>query len=374
MTAIVTDVHYRMSAALIRDLSDAGVRVIACEYADYKDPVGFYCRGAAEKKVLSAHDGICQLYELCAEEYRATGSKPALMPVGAKTLEAVSRDRESCKEVCGMAVPDTEQLELFNDKSAVSDLAQRLGIGVAKQYSLEDDFEYPVVVKPVCGEKAGLEAAKRYVIAYNRETLERAFDRFYTLTKQPPLICEYLSGHGAGCSVMAVGGQIKAHICHRRVREYPVTGGPSSCCEKIESEELVEYASLMTERTGYTGVAMFEFKADSRGRYRLLEVNPRVWGTYPLTRVCGSNFSYIWYLASLGLPVCDFKGGKPVRMVYYPSDFAAMLGYLKRAQPSEFFAGLADFLNPRVKNGLSEKGDRAPYRAYIRSLLKRGLK
>ena len=37
MTAIVTDAHYRMSLALIRDLADSGVRVIACEYDDMRD-------------------------------------------------------------------------------------------------------------------------------------------------------------------------------------------------------------------------------------------------------------------------------------------------------------------------------------------------
>ena len=31
MVAIVTDVHYRMSLALIRDLGQAGVDVITCE-------------------------------------------------------------------------------------------------------------------------------------------------------------------------------------------------------------------------------------------------------------------------------------------------------------------------------------------------------
>ena len=30
MTAIVTDVHYRMSLALIRDLAQAGDRVVCC--------------------------------------------------------------------------------------------------------------------------------------------------------------------------------------------------------------------------------------------------------------------------------------------------------------------------------------------------------
>ncbi len=374
MTAIVTDVHYRMSTALIRDLADAGVNVIACEYDCFSDPVGFYSRGVSRRQVISYDDAVQQLLMLCKDVYQSTGCKPALMPVGAKTLEAVSRSRDRFKEVCGIAVPDIEQLELFNDKAAVSRLAQKLSVPVPAQYELSDKIIYPVVVKPVCGEKAGLTAAQRYVIASSTARLEQAYEKFYKLTGQKPIICEYLSGGGAGCSVVAVNGRVAAHICHRRIREYPVSGGPSSCCEKIESDQLLKYASAMIEHTGYTGVAMFEFKADARGEYRLLEINPRVWGTYPLTRVSGSNFSYIWFLASLGLPLCKFEGGKSVKMVYYPSDFAAMLGYLKRAQPGKFFAGLCDLINPRVKNGLSEKGDRAPYRAYLRSILKRGRK
>ena len=53
MTAIVTDAHYRMSLALIRDLADSGVRVIACEYDDIKNPAGFFSRGVSERAVIS---------------------------------------------------------------------------------------------------------------------------------------------------------------------------------------------------------------------------------------------------------------------------------------------------------------------------------
>ena len=116
---------------------------------------------------------------------------------------------------------------------------------------------------------------------------------------------------------------------------------------------------------------MFEFKADAKGVCRLLEVNPRVWGTYPLTRVCGSNFTYMWYSAALDLPLPAFDGGREVKMVYYPSDFAAMLGYLKRGNVGAFLSGAADFFNPHVRNGLSEKGDRQPYRVYLKSLTER---
>ena len=59
-------------------------------------------------------------------------------------------------------------------------------------------------------------------------------------------------------------------------------------------------------------------------------------------------------------------------MVYYPADFAAALGYLKAGKPGRLFAVLQDFINPAVKNGLADKKDPAPARAYFRNLLHRG--
>lgn len=374
MTAIVTDAHYRMTAALIRDLADSGVFVIACEYDDIEDPAGFFSRGIAQCETLSRENYESELFSLCGRVYEKTGQKPALMPVGAKTLEIVCRSRAMYESVCGLLVPDIEQLELFNDKSRTAALAQSLGIPVPHQYGIDDKIVFPVVVKPICGEKAGLAAAQRYIIAKDMAGLENAYSHFLEITGQKPVITECLSGGGAGCSVLAKDGRVQASICHRRIREYPVSGGPSSCCEKIDAPQLLEYASKMCAETEFSGIAMFEFKADADGSCRLLEINPRVWGTYPLTRVCGSNFAYIWFLSSLGLPFPEFYGGKHVKMVYYPSDFAAMAGYLKRGRFSKFFGGIADLLDPRVKNGLNEKSDRAPYRAYLKSLFERGRK
>ena len=56
----------------------------------------------------------------------------------------------------------------------------------------------------------------------------------------------------------------------------------------------------------------------------------------------------------------------------FDPDFAAALGYLRSGKPGQFFAVLRDFINPAVKNGLADKKDPAPARAYFRNLLHRG--
>ena len=230
----------------------------------------------------------------------------------------------------------------------------------------------PCAVKPHCGETFGLTAAQRYRICHTKEALQEAFSHFQAIAQEDPIVQEYLPGEAFGCSVLAKDGTVYRTICHHRLREYPVSGGPSSCCESISRPDLCAYAEKIVQETGFSGLAMFEFKCGAGGAPRLLEINPRVWGTFPLTRASGSDFAYSWFCLAANLPLPEEQPAAPVRMVYYPADFAAALGYLRSGKPGQFFAVLRDFINPAVKNGIGDKKDPAPARAYFRNLFCRG--
>ena len=299
MIAIVTDAHYRMSVSLIRDLAEADVQVIACEQPGFYKPVGFARRAARQCYKLPKGNAKNEPMALYRDVVSRCGEEPALLPVGAKTLAAVANAREAFEGVAGLCIPDPGQLALLNDKAALSQLAQRLGIAVPQSYSPElgesvahfaARMPLPCVVKPLCGEAFGLPAAQRYVIARTPQALDEAYTRFFALTSSAPVVQEYLPGAALGCSILAQDGRVAASIAHRRVREYPVTGGPSSCCRIADETPLLRAVCALVRETGFSGVAMFEFKCGQDGAPRLLECNPRVWGTYPLTRAAGTNF------------------------------------------------------------------------------------
>lgn len=380
MLAIVTDVHYRMAVALLRDLVEAGVTVIACERDDVPQPIGFFVRGVARCEVVSADnykDALCALCARLAEEY---GEKPALLPVGATTLAMLSENRAQFDAVCGLCIAVPAQLALLNDKAALGALGAALSLPVPTCYVQKADetaeefaarVPLPCVVKPVCGEKFGLHAESRYRIARSAQALYDAVAHFCAITNEAPIVQEYLSGGGMGCSVLAKDGEIVYSICHRRVREYPVSGGPSSCCECIDAPALVSAVAALVKEVGFSGPAMFEFKLDASGKPRLLECNPRIWGTYPLTRAAKTSFALCWCCLSLGAPLPARPAPAHVKMAYYPSDFAAALGYLRQKEVKKCAAALRDALDPRVKNGLHEKTDPLPARMYWKNLLKR---
>lgn len=389
MVAIVTDVHYRMSLALIRDLAQAGVEVITCEQDRCRDSRTSPALGALSRYV-SRHvwlpggtDGLEALLSLCRETGLGRDCRPALLPAGAATLALIAENRERFEPLCGLCVPTAEQLDLLNSKPRLAGLAARLGVPLPESMAPGEDLDrfldrqgLPCVIKPACGEKLGLTAAARYAVASTREEAWAAWERFSRLAGEPPVVQGYLPGRALGCSVLARSGQVMAAICHQRVREYPVSGGPSSCCQCVEREDIRTYAARLTAETGLTGLAMFEFKEDRDGAPRLLECNPRVWGTFPLTRVSGSGIPLLWCALAWNAGNPDNPAPLPVltpprgrRMIFAASDLMAAAGYARRGSPGRALGALGDLLNPWVRDGLFEWGDMLPALAYFRSLL-----
>ena len=380
-----------MTPAIIRDLGETGVRVLVChiETPDKSPPLGFYSKYVSERYTLPADGTIDALYDLCGKISDNEGQRPALLPVGAATLAKLAVPGTAAKfsSVCGLCIPTSKQLKLLNDKGQVALLADSLDVPVPGSYTPADGEQIesffsrvplPCVVKPRWGEGLGLTAALRYTIAQTPEELSESFRAFSELAGEHPLVQEYLPGDGTGCSVLAKDGKIIRKICHKRVREYPVSGGPSTCCETLSDPRLGEWCTLLTEAVGLNGLAMFEFKTNAEGHPRLLEVNPRVWGSYPLTRVAKTGFTYAWFAVSRNagnpnalIPVPTETDYLPRRMVFFPSDFAAARGYI-HAKKTKLARGVVlDLLRPGVKDGLFEWGDVRPALRYWRSLLKR---
>ncbi|MBR2779683.1 MAG: ATP-grasp domain-containing protein [Firmicutes bacterium] len=360
---VVTDGRYRSAIAAVRAFGKAGYRVIVTQTRTEspEEPPVFQSRFAEGRWIEGSCDDkkyADRMYWLLAEMER-----PVLFCTGAATLNAVAGQRERFSAVCDFLIASPKVLDQLNDKEAVHKRALSLGLPVPAQYEGLPD-RYPVVVKPHCGEKLGLKAQARYAIAENEEEFQTIMKRMRQYDPDP-LVQEKVTGAGSGASLlMDRDGRLISAICHRRIREYPYTGGPSTCCVSYYDEKQIEIARRLLASFKFTGLAMVEFKGNA-----ILEVNPRVWGSFPLTEAAGSPFCEHYARAAQGETVeytpQDYRTGTKMRFFF--NDLAATLDCFRHGKVGEGFRGIADFF--LCKEALHDPKDRKAYRKYLRSYL-----
>lgn len=363
MVVIVTDSQYRMTLPIVRDLHKAGYVVATVCQKGEPDVAGF-SKATSYRHVIDITKEnlleICKVYQ-----------KPVLLCVGRNTIEIVSSNKEEFKEVSHLLISDKECIDRANDKNTVLSIAKELGIPIPRQYTIEqkDEISYPCIAKFPFGEKLGLAAKDRYFVVKSPEQLQKLVDKYPDL-----IIQEKIEGPGFGVSMLTYpGGKACDYICHKRIREYPVTGGPSSCCKTIDSPLLVDYSIKLLSALGFEGLAMVEWKGKSPETAVLMEVNPRVWGSFALTRASKSGLAEHWAKLShteFVLPIAPrFKRGK--KMSFFTSELKLLAYNLKHFKLLAALSILIDMLNPFVKDGVFEWGDLSGSLAYIKSLKKR---
>ena len=367
-TVILTDSKYRSAISAARMFGRAGYHVVAVqtrEDAPVKPPA-FASRYVAEAR------GICgtardaeypeRLLSL-AREY----DRPVIFPVGVATLDVLSRNRETFEQCADFLVSPPDVLAALNDKEEVHRRAARLGLNVPKEYDGEQPDEFPVILKPHCGEKLGLKAADRYTIARDRSEYDRALKAMRQYDPSP-VVQQVVTGDGGGvCLLMDKNSRLLDAFCHRRLREYPISGGPSTCCESVYDPQKINEAFRLLRAFRFVGLAMVEYKGD-----HILEVNPRVWGSFPLTALAHSSIAVRYAEAASGRevsysPRCDYDVG--VRMRFQINDTLAALSLYRHGQRDAARAALYDrFLIP---DAFEDPDDPRPARAYLRSTLTR---
>ena len=317
----ITDGHWRKSLAAVRALGKKNIRVTVGESTCLATAAfSKYCHRAVVypsplHRPLEFVDFLHE--ELSHHPYQM------LLPMEDETSDLISQYRSEFSRWTYLPIVSFEKLHVARSKDQVLQLAERLGIPTPKTWYIQDvsqldglkgSFPYPVVIKPKMGSGAvGLSYPKN-----PGELMEQYMaihERF-----PYPLIQELIprEGPGYGASLLLdERGQLKASFVHKRLREYPVTGGASTLRESVRHDNIRDMALTLLKALDWFGVAMVEFKLDPRdGIPKLMEINPRFWGSLSLSIEAGVNFPYLLYRMSRGenfKPVEHYQVGKRCR-------------------------------------------------------------
>ena len=372
---------------VVRELGARGVPVIAHGRSDRA--LGRFSRYACEF-VLETRPLVAWLPGFAAA--RGLG---AVMAVSEGHLLELAALHGALGE-CRVLSPDAAALALVLDKSQTFAAAERLKIAVPGSWQPvagEDhatraaQIAYPVAIKwaDPNAVQAALAAAgialEKVEYAAGAGQLAALLARYNRLG-QWPLVQQYCPGYGLGQMLHMADGAATLRFQHRRLREFPPSGGVSSLCASVP---LAQHASQMARSEAllaalnWHGPAMVEYRFDpATATYWLMEINGRFWGSIPLAWHCGAHFA--WEAYRCGVLGEHGLGDGPLRQrrarYVIPDAKRTLLVLRDGSLPvAQRLAALArfwlDFLDPRVRYYVWSLRDPGPLLGDLAGVVKR---
>jgi predicted ATP-grasp superfamily ATP-dependent carboligase len=313
---LVLDGEQRAALAVVRSLGGHGVKVHVASSVPHSLAGG--SRFATTESLVPEPIEGGEGYATAIARLSAELETRIVLPVTEASIMALLEYRDLLGSV-RIVSSDLERFRLATDKAAVLSLAAQLGIDVPAQWVIAGardvaqipEERYPLVVKPARSVVTGDDGGRRKVTvqyANDRADLEAIIGRLGP-DAGPFLLQTRIGGPGVGIFLLRWKGRVLASFAHRRIREKPPSGGVSVCCESIAAPpDLLGQSIRLLEALDWDGIAMVEYKQDRRtGRYYLMEINPRFWGSLQLAIDSGVDFPWYLYQAVAGdqLPSID---------------------------------------------------------------------
>ncbi|NOU58408.1 ATP-grasp domain-containing protein [Marinifilum caeruleilacunae] len=344
----VMDGRSRAALSIIRSLGRKGYHVIVGESYPC---ASFYSKYVSKKLIYPDPRKQPELFEEFILNWAKNHANAFLIPVRDDCTEICGKIKDELEQFVTLLVPNREQFELARDKYKTIEIARQLNIPHPKTYlpkidedidELKEKINLPFLIKPKVSS-----GSRGIVYIKNWNEFESHYKKI-TSHFGVPMLQEFIpQGGGFGVSLLLKNGEVYGKFTHKRIREYPISGGPSTLREGVAHPEMEEYAIRLMQHLKWDGVAMIEFRIDSRdGVPKLMEINPRFWGSLQTAVYSGVDFPHLLYLLGQGencLKQLEYPLGRRVRWLL----MGDILWFLSAPKTR---SNIMDFLRFRSKN------------------------
>ncbi len=231
--------------------------------------------------------------------YQAFTENDLIMPTEENSMIELAKNRN--RYACVPAFADWRVLEFAFDKKKVLDRAEELRIPCPRSFAPGDldaleqkdgSLPFQLAIKPVRS-LGGLGISFTDSGEKLREILGETEKKF-----GPVLIQErvpYEERYSVAV-LMNFSQSVRRCCVLRALRCYPLNTGPASFVESVARPDLLAMAETLLSSMQFSGVAEVEFVIDSRTNSpKLMEVNPRFWGSLQGAISAGVDFPALTY-------------------------------------------------------------------------------
>ncbi len=217
------------------------------------------------------------------------------------------------EEFYRIPTPGWEIIQNLYIKENTYKIAEKHHIPIPKTYypkSYDElttlDLQYPVIIKPSIRDKFYNKVKTKAFLINNMKQLEKTYRRVCSIIDPSEvLIQEFIPGGPkqlfSFCPFFK-NREVVSSVMARRSRQHPMDfGHATTFAELIDIPELHRIAEKFLSLIDFYGIAEVEFMKDSiSGKYKLIEVNPRIWGWHSLAIAAGVDLPYILYQDMIG--------------------------------------------------------------------------
>jgi predicted ATP-grasp superfamily ATP-dependent carboligase len=354
---LVTDADALHSLPIVRSLGSRGMRVSMGSHRRAFS-LSFYSKFCRDRIIYPSPEQSDEFIDFMIRLVRSR-KFDILLPVRSTVTPLIAQHAKEFEPFVNFALPSLESMTLANNKELTFRFAEKMKIPVPRTIyprkfsdveQEAENFRFPVVAKALIASGsrglAYLNSADE-LLRFAKKNLTSQSDA----DQQKCIVQEYIRGPGCGFFSIFDQGEPKAIFMHRRIREYPITGGPSTLAESYYHPRLKELGLKLLKALNWNGVAMVEFKLDlADNEFKLMEINPRFWGSLNLPVACGVDFPYLFCLLAMKQdfePVFEYRKGVKFRWLF-PGDFMHLLAQYGLSK--DFFT---DFFDPSVRYDIS---------------------
>jgi predicted ATP-grasp superfamily ATP-dependent carboligase len=309
--ALVIDVGWVNGLAAIRSLGRAGATVYAVDHR----PWALGLRSRYATPLISPDPAIDEDgFVACLAKLGASLEQPApLFATHDAGLNAVARHQDELGERFLFPFPDRETMERIQSKRTQLEAAEAAGVDIPRTAHPRSAMEalaaareigFPVLVKPADPVEFK-RLHKRQ--AFRCETEAELEDAYAKAEPFEPMIQELIPGDDDELytlgSYLDASGEPLGLFSGRKLRQTPPNVGTCRVGEAVWAQEVVDAGLRLLAAVEFRGLSQVEFKRDPRdGRFKLMEINPRLFQWHGLAAACGVDLPAIAYWDLLGSP------------------------------------------------------------------------
>ncbi len=269
-----------------------------------------YCDGHLRYKLNDLLDNnasiITKINNYCKQK-----KIDVVIPAGIDGTLFISKIKDNIVSAKVFPLADLETLYTLNNKWRFGELIKKNGLPCPKTVLINDvqqfkslGIGFPIIIKPL-----DLEAGKGVTKLNSFEELDAYMSNVNEFNRLPLLAQEYIPGTDVGISVLAKNGEIIAWT----IQKWQLN---KSVIEFIKDDNVLSIGRQLISCCNYNGVAHIDMMIDNRDKsVKIIEFNPRFWGSLEASMLSGVNFPYLGILMMKNNILSEYKDYKKIRYI-----------------------------------------------------------